>query len=624
MTLRLGQKISLGIVALVAVMLAAVLAVSGIWIAGAVRARLERDLAAADQTVAEVLRIRARELSAQTRMLADLSPLREIIRTPQPDAASALDSARSARRQVDSDLLMLVDDRARLLASATEPERHGDNLVGNPAVAAALQGKPFEAMLATDDGIYQIVAAPVRFDDTVAGAIVTGFAVGDPLLASLEDMTGSYVALWSSTVAQVSNRARPIFGDIATRIVATPGSTTTIETSSGPFLVRIGELAGTGVSYALARSLNAEMAFERVLRIRLLATGVLLLLAALLAGLLYSRRVTLPLEALAAGTARLATGDLSSRVEVTSQDEVGELAGAFNRMAAQMQSLVEEERDLAASRAALNAELAELNDELKVEIDERHDAEKEVKRLNEDLEARVAARTAELEAANRQLESFSYSVSHDLKGPLRRIFSYSEILLSDAAPRLEPDEREALERIRTGAAGMGRMVDKLLEFAHVGRSRLERSRIDLSAMARSFAEELSAAAPERDGDFVIADGLVAAGDEALVALALQNLLSNAWKFTSHSPRARIEFGLETGGNGDLPCFFVRDNGAGFESADAARMFHVFERLHSAREFEGHGIGLATVKRIIEHHGGRIWAAGSPGAGSTFRFTLGDC
>lgn len=620
MVLTFAQKTSAGITALVAVLLGAVLSVSGLWITEAIKARIDKDLAAADETVAEVLRIRSRELSVQTRMLADVPHLRAVIDTPGLDHATVLDSAQSARRLVGSDLLMLVDDRAHLLASATEPKRRGDNLVGNPAVSAALAGELFEGMLATDDGIYQIVAAPIEFEDEVAGAIVTGFIVGDLLLTTLEEMTNSSVALWSDSVAKISDRARPVFGDLATRLVATPGATTSIDTAAGRYLVRVGRIGSTGVSYALARSLDSELAFYHDLRRRLLATGVVILMVSLLLGFLYSRRVTKPIRSLVTQTARLAAGDLSSRVDVSSHDEVGRLADAFNKMAADIQSRVEEQQELAASRAALNSTLEKVNAQLKVEIDAHQQAENEVKTLNEELEARVARRTAELEAANQQLESFSYSVSHDLRGPLRRIIAFSELLLEDAGPRLDAGNRHSLERIRTSAVGMGTMIEKLLEFAHVGRSRLQRETVNVSEMARSILEELASADPDRQADIIVADDLVAAGDDGLVRIALSNLLSNAWKFTRHLPRARIEVGAATDEDGRR-YFFVRDNGAGFEAVDSHKLFRVFERLHSAHEFEGHGIGLATVKRIVEHHGGRISANGSPGTGATFRFAL---
>jgi signal transduction histidine kinase len=621
MILSFGRKIAVGILVLVGATLGTVLAISDAWIDGSVRDKVARDLAGADETVAEVLRIRTHELQAQVRLLAGGSLLPSPSARGEQDADRVLARAVAARRLGGSDLLLVVDDRARLVASATEPDRRGDNLVGDPAVAAALQGQAFDAMISTEDGIWQVVAAPIHRDGRVEGAVVTGFVVGDALLANLEHMTGSLVALWSPAVAQVSNRARPVFGEIASRVVVAPGRSATIETTDGPYLVRVGEIGTSGVSYALARSLDEELAFLPLLRTRLLALGGMLLAIALATGWLWSRRITRPIEALVDGAARLAAGDLAARVEVGSGDELGKLATAFNRMANEIQALVEEERDLAAKDSARREELVSLNAELKVEIDERHEAEAEITRLNEDLEVRVTARTAELEAANRQLESFSYTVSHDLRGPLARIAGFSELLLTEDVASLAPAARDSVERIRNSATAMTRLIEKLLEFAHVGRSELEREPIDLTTMAREIAGELAIGDRTRRTDFVIPDGLVGSGDPELVGVALQNLLSNAWKFTSHSPRPRIEVGAEAG-NGTGPVFYVRDNGAGFEAADSQRVFRVFERLHHSREFDGHGIGLATVRRIVEHHGGKVWATSAPGAGATFRFTLG--
>ncbi|HYC00311.1 MAG TPA: ATP-binding protein [Candidatus Limnocylindrales bacterium] len=622
MTLSLGQRISLGICVLVIGLLGALLAISNVWITGAIVDRLAKDLTAADQTVAEVFRLRSQELSVQTRMLAGVPQIRAVIDTPGLDHATVLDAAQDARQMVGSDLLLLVDDRGRLLASATEPHRHGTNEAAAASVATALSGQVFEGMLVTEAGIYQVVGAPIAFaDEKVAGALVTGFAVGDQLLSTLEKMTNAHVALWSSSVVQVSMSARPVFGQLAPKLVGTPGAMTTIDIEGGRYLLRVGEIGQTGVSYALARSLDAELGFYKALRTRLLATGAAVLVIALAWGLLYARRVARPIASLAASTARLAAGDLSTRVDVTSRDEVGQLAAAFNRMAGDLEARIEEDRQLAASRVALNAELKHVNEELKRKIEERRLAEEEIKRLNEDLERRVCERTAELEAANRQLESFSYSVSHDLRGPLRRIISFSQIMHEDAAERLTDADRDLLERIRSGALGMDRMIENLLEFSHVGHVKLERRPIDLTAMAHAITEELRASEPRRQVQVQIARDLRTSGDETLVRVALQNLLSNAWKFTARSGQPRIEVGAEAG-NGTGPEFYVRDNGAGFDMEEAPKLFRVFERLHSAHDFGGHGIGLATVRRIIEHHGGQIRAEAAPGAGATFRFTLG--
>jgi len=250
---------------------------------------------------------------------------------------------------------------------------------------------------------------------------------------------------------------------------------------------------------------------------------------------------------------------------------------------------------------------------------ERRQAEERLRALNAELEARVAQRTAELETANRELEAFSYSVSHDLRAPLRSIDGFSQAVLEDYADRLDAVGQDYLRRVRAATQRMGRLIDDLLKLARVARSEFRRERVDLSAMARAIARDLQKAEPERDVEFVMADGVYAEGDSHLLRLALQNLLHNAWKFTAKKPRATIEFGvLDRGGP---PVYFVRDDGAGFDMAYAGKLFGAFQRLHSTSEFEGTGIGLATVQRIIQRHGGRIWAEGAAGRGATFYFTL---
>ena len=242
-----------------------------------------------------------------------------------------------------------------------------------------------------------------------------------------------------------------------------------------------------------------------------------------------------------------------------------------------------------------------------------------IRELNEELEQRVRERTAELEIANRELESFSYSVSHDLRAPLRAIDGFSQILLEDHAGRLEVEGRAHLQRVRGAVIHMQRLIGDFLTLARVTRQELNRARIDLSAMAESIAHELRSRQPERQVEYVVAPGVEANADPRLARVALRNLLENAWKFTSPHPTARIEFGA-TRERGRL-VYHVRDDGVGFEMAHAGKLFRAFQRLHGAQEFEGNGAGLATVQRIIERHGGEVWAEGVEGKGATFFFTL---
>jgi PAS domain S-box-containing protein len=234
-------------------------------------------------------------------------------------------------------------------------------------------------------------------------------------------------------------------------------------------------------------------------------------------------------------------------------------------------------------------------------------------------ERELARRAEELAHANAELEQFSYSVSHDLRAPLRSIDGFSQILLEDYADRLDEEGRSYLGRVRAASQHMGHLMDDLLDLSRVSRDPLRTARVDLSALARDIAEELRGPQPEREVEFVVADGLEADGDARLLAVALENLLGNAWKFTSKEPTARIEFG-SLSENGTR-VFFVRDDGAGFDPAYADRLFGAFQRLHNDEDFEGTGIGLATVQRVIHRHGGRLWAEGGVDKGATFYFTL---
>ena len=236
----------------------------------------------------------------------------------------------------------------------------------------------------------------------------------------------------------------------------------------------------------------------------------------------------------------------------------------------------------------------------------------------QDITERTRAR-ASLEAANSDLESFSYSVAHDLRAPLRAIDGFSLALLEDYAAGLDDTARRYLDRVRESAQHMALLIEALLSLARIGRDQLRRERVDLGVLAHAAVTRLRGAYPERAVDVAIDDGLVVDGDRRLLGVVLDNLLANAWKFTRRVPRAHITVGGTTADG--RSAYFVRDDGAGFDPAHAAKLFGLFERLHAAHEFEGTGIGLATVHRIVHRHGGRIWAEGRPGAGATFTFTL---
>ncbi len=278
-------------------------------------------------------------------------------------------------------------------------------------------------------------------------------------------------------------------------------------------------------------------------------------------------------------------------------------------IAAQQLVNASQDREQLAARAAeisgLNARLSSVNAELSV--------------LNTELEHRVEQRTRELEVSNQELQAFSYSVSHDLRAPLRTIDGFSLALAEDFSDVLNEEGRDYIQRVRGGVQRMGTLIDALLQLSRVTRSELQREQVHLTQLASLVFGELLANEPGREVAFVAEPDVVAAADPRLMRVAFENLLGNALKFTSKTPGARVEFGHRVEGSETV--YFIRDNGAGFDMQYVDRLFTAFQRLHGDRDFKGSGIGLATVSRIVRRHHGRIWAEGATGAGATFSFTL---
>jgi len=382
---------------------------------------------------------------------------------------------------------------------------------------------------------------------------------------------------------------------------------------------------------------DANALLFRALLLMLLVTAAVIVLAWMGSRILVLR----PVNALMDAARRLGHGNLGARTGLLhTSEEFGQMARVFDEMA-----------------SALQARVSEVTQ-----------AEEEIRRLNADLERKVIERTVALQAANQELEAFSYSVSHDLRAPLRSIDGFSQAVLEDYADRLDDQGRDYLNRVRAATQHMGRLIDDLIKLARVARAEMQREPVDLSALAGDVFAALQKSEPGRRVEYRIEPGLAAEGDARLLRVVLDNLLGNAWKFTGKQAHARIEFGVlqqaspgmdevdrvgnrrsaspgmdevdrvgnrrsaspgmdevdrvgnrrsETG----APAYFVRDNGAGFDMTYAGKLFGAFQRLHTLSEFPGTGVGLATVQRIVHRHGGRVWAEGAVGKGATFYFTL---
>lgn len=253
------------------------------------------------------------------------------------------------------------------------------------------------------------------------------------------------------------------------------------------------------------------------------------------------------------------------------------------------------------------------------DITKQKNAEDDIRELNEQLEKRVKLRTSQLEATNKELESFSYSVSHDLRAPLVRIDGFSQLLTDGYNDILDDEGKHFLNRIRSSVLNMSELIDNLLLLSRVTRSEMKITEINLSKIVQNIVEPMREASPKRNVELVIEKDVLARGDVRLLKLVLENLLNNAWKFTQHTENAKIEFGNLN--NNKETIFFIKDNGAGFNNDYAERLFAPFQRLHSEKEFLGNGVGLATVKRIIMRHGGNVWAEGEINKGATFYFSL---
>jgi len=330
------------------------------------------------------------------------------------------------------------------------------------------------------------------------------------------------------------------------------------------------------------------------------------LVVALIASVWLQRVLTKPILATATVAREVVEHrDFSLRARKTTQDEIGSMVDAFNDMLVEIGRRAEE---LSASNRSLEREMAE-----------RLRADDERAKLNAELEQRVAERTAQLESANKELESFSYSVSHDLRAPLRAVVGFSKLLVEDHALQLDAEARRKLDVIQSEGARMGTLIDELLAFSRLGRKSMQMSDLDMTELARSTFGGLNGQVEGARVEFQLGALPRAKGDRVLVGQVWANLLSNAVKFSSRREKPRIEVSAISDEREHV--YFVRDNGAGFDPRYRAKLFGVFQRLHSASEFPGTGVGLALVERIVLRHGGRVWADSRPDEGATFYFTL---
>ena len=400
------------------------------------------------------------------------------------------------------------------------------------------------------------------FDQLMGDAIV--------LVANANDLAGT----WIKVEGQLSEAPR----------IENTGEAVIHHRANGKFLAHTAPIPGAPWVMVTETPLEAPRARAAAFIGDTAPIAIAVVLIGALLAWLVAHRYAQPLRSMAGAARGIAAGDYQQRVTVRRKDELGDLAEAFNQMSREVQA-----------------------------------ADAEVRRVNADLEDRVRQRTAELETVNDELRTFSYSVSHDLRSPLRSMDGFSEALLEDYSDVLDETGRDYLRRVRSGSQRMGVLIDDLLLLSKVTLQPIVRETVDVTALAMDALAELAAADPARVVETSIQQGLHVNADRGLMRVALTNLLGNAWKFTAGAEAARIEVGSRETDAGTE--FFVRDNGAGFDMKYVGKLFTPFQRLHSDGQFKGTGIGLATVHRVIMRHGGTVRAEGAEGRGATFYFSV---
>jgi len=380
-----------------------------------------------------------------------------------------------------------------------------------------------------------------------------------------------------------------------------------------------------GNDWTLVLFLPTKVAFASAIELRNKLI-IIFLIASVIASLiiyLFSHTISRPIMKLSNASLEIGKGNLDLKLEVTSGDEIGKLTESFNRMVSDLKGSRDEllaySSELEMKVEKRTRELKIANEQLQLDVIEKKKAEEQIKKLNEELEQKVIERTAQLEASIKELEGFTYSVSHDLRAPFRHIIGFAELLKERASQSLDEESMHYLDVISDSTKKLGRLLDDILDFIRIGRTEMAKSKVSFDRLIKEVIDKMENETKGRDIVWKIDHLPEVYGDPDMFREVLVNLISNALKFTKPRPQAIIEIGCTSGDQEEV--FYIRDNGVGFDMQYVKKLFGVFHRLHRPDEFKGTGIGLANVRRIIERHGGRNWAEGKVDEGAKFYFTL---